>query len=54
MPSSAIRKLKKAVVVKQNPIYGQTKGYLEEMRKDFNKPEEAPPLYVSDKDKKKK
>ncbi|KKM23386.1 hypothetical protein LCGC14_1615740 [marine sediment metagenome] len=36
MPSSEIRKMKKAVVVSENRISGQTKGYLEESRKAFN------------------
>ncbi len=49
MPNSVVRKLKKSVKVTHNPIFGQTKGFLEDLRKDFNKP----PLYVSDKDKKK-
>ncbi|KKL80879.1 hypothetical protein LCGC14_2000360 [marine sediment metagenome] len=49
MPNSAIRKLKGSTKVSENRIYGQTKGFLEEERKNFNKP----PLYVSDKDKKK-
>ncbi len=49
MPNSAVRKQRKSVVVTENRIYGQTKGFLEEERKNFNKP----PLYVSDKDKKK-
>ena len=49
MPNSAIRKLKGSTKVSENRIYGQTKGFLEEERKEFNKP----PVYVSDKDKKK-
>ena len=36
LPSSEVRKLKRSVVVKENPIYGQTKGYLETLRKEFN------------------
>lgn len=38
MPNSVIRKLKRSTKVTINPVYGQTKGYLEEMRKDFNVP----------------
>ena len=49
MPNSETRKRRKSVVITENRIYGQTKGFLEEERKNFNKP----PVYVSDKDKKK-
>jgi len=48
MPTEQVRKLKSKTKVTINPIYGQTKGYLEELRKTYNEP---PPLYVSDKDK---
>ncbi len=49
IPNSAVRKLQKSVKVTHNRVFGQTRGYLEELRKEFNKP----PLYVKDKDKKK-
>ena len=38
MPNSVLRELQKSVRVTRNRIYGQTKGYLEEMRKEFNRP----------------
>ena len=49
MPNSVLKRLRKSVKVTDNPVFGQTRGFLEELRKDFNKP----PLYVSKKDKKK-
>lgn len=66
MPNSEVRKLKKSVKVTENPVFGQTKGWAEESRKDYigepstpiTEPVVAPPveedhLYVSDKDKRK-
>lgn len=40
MPNSEVRRLKKDVKVSENRIYGQTKGFLEQQRKDFNEPED--------------
>ena len=37
MPSSEVKKLRKETKVTINPIYGQTNGFLEQKRKDFNK-----------------
>ncbi len=36
MPNSTIRKLKGSTKVSENRIYGQTKGFLEEERKNFS------------------
>ncbi len=36
LPSNEVRKLKASTRVTVNRIYGQTKGYLEQARKDFN------------------
>ena len=36
MPSSEVRKLKRNTRVSVNRIYGQTKGFLEDLRKDYN------------------
>ncbi|MAH50456.1 hypothetical protein CMI37_31835 [Candidatus Pacearchaeota archaeon] len=39
LPAAEVRRLKAATRVVINPIYGQTKGFLEEMRKEHNQPE---------------
>ncbi len=36
MPSSEVKKLKRNTKVTVNRIYGQTKGFLEDLRKDYN------------------
>ena len=36
MPSSEVRKLKRNTRVSVNRIYGQTKGFLEDLRKGYN------------------
>ena len=48
LPTSEIRKLKSGTKVVINEVMGQTKGWAEAMRREFNKP----PIYVSDKDRK--
>lgn len=49
MPNLVVRKLRKSVKVSENRIYGQTKGYLEELRKEFNEPEDEERQKVLDK-----
>ncbi len=36
MSNDDMRKQKRTVLVKENPVYGQTKGFLEQARKDYN------------------
>lgn len=39
MPNAEVRKRMKSVRVTVNSVFGQTKGYLEDMRRNFNEPE---------------
>lgn len=51
MPSSEVKKRRGSVKVTENRIYGQTNGYLESVRKDYNKEnsnEETSPQEVVD------
>ena len=36
MPNSVLKRLQKSVKITDNPVFGQTKGYLEGLRKEFN------------------
>mgnify|MGYP003132661186 FL=1 len=42
MDANEIKKRKKTVVVTNSPVWGQTKGYLEADRKEFNEAQSEP------------